>query len=135
MRANFTLRLYKDEVNNIVLSSLQNITIADITLISKLSKFEEICVHNGNQKKFGYKINILGKFNKVSGSHSTPTLSFKGNYIDIEVVNFPRYPAFYQATYAARNCLNGYGYVNEINNGFAHQLKYRKIEIINNKLN
>ena len=132
MRTNFILRIHRDTTNNVVLSSLQNITVSDITLISKPSKFEDICLHNGNQKKFKYKMKILGKFSKVSGSHSTPTLSFKGDYIDIEVKDFPRYPSFYQSSTSARNCLNGYGYVCELNSGFAHQLKYRKIEIINN---
>lgn len=126
----FTLRIYKDETNIPVLSSLRQITISGITLITKGSKFGDICFHNGNQKKFKYKLTTSKKFNEVSGSHSTPTLTFKGEYIDIYVENFPRYPAYYQETNAARSCLNGYGYTNFMNKGFPIPLLYRKIEIL-----
>lgn len=129
---NFTIRIYKDTFNNVVLSSLNSITISNITLITKASKFEEVCLHKGNQKKFGYSITLSKPFNKVSGSNSTPTLSFKGKYIDIIIKNFPRYASFGQEISAARGCLNGFGYTNYLNKGFPHQLLYRKIEIINN---
>lgn len=132
---NFTIRIHQDKCNNVVLSDLQDITISDITIISKQSKFGGICYHNGNKKKFGYNFRLSKSFNKVSGSHSSPNLSFKGDYIDIMISNFPRYPAFYQCKYAARNCLNGYGYTNYLNKGFPHQLLYRNIEIIDLNIN
>ena len=37
-----------------------------------------------NERKFGYSISLSKNFNKVSGSHSYPNLTFKGDYIDIE---------------------------------------------------
>jgi hypothetical protein len=111
---------------------LNSITISNITLITKPSKFEDICLHKGNQKKFGYSISLSRAFNKISGSNSTPTLTFKGNHIDIKIKNFPRYPSFGKEDSAARNCLNGYDYANYLNKGFPHQLLYRDIEIINN---
>jgi|SRR5690349_4196501 len=128
----FTIRIHKDTCNNIVLSSLNSIIISNITLISKPSKFEDICLHKSNQKKFGYSIILSKPFNKISGSHSTPTLSFKGEYIDIIIKNFPRYPSFGQDYMVAKNCLNGYNYTNYLNKGFPKQLLYRNIEIINN---
>jgi len=127
---NFTIRIFKDKVNNPQLSQIDFIEISGVTLISKKSKIDGLCMHLGNQKKYGYKISISKKFNRISGSHSYPSLTFKGEYIDIVVKNFPRYPAFYQDKYAARNCLNGWGYTNYLNKGFPHQLLYRKIEII-----
>lgn len=127
---NFIIRVYKDECRNPTLSDLQDITISDIKIISKPFKFGGICEHNGNRKKFGYNFTLSKKFNKVSGSNSYPNLSFRGEYIDIIVENFPRYPSFYQDKYAVSNCLKGYGYSNYLNNGFPHQLLYRKIEIL-----
>lgn len=130
MKHNFIIRLYKDENRNPALSDLSNITICDITLISKSDKFGDVCLHKTNQKRFGYSIEISKPFNKVSGSHSYPNLSFKGEYIDITINNFPRFPTFYQDKNAVRNMFNGYGYTNHLNMGFIHQLLYRKIEII-----
>lgn len=130
MKHNFIIRIYKNEINNPTLSDISNITISDITLISKDSKFGELCLHKGNQKKFNYSLEIKGKFNEVSGSHNYPTLSFKGNYIDIIVKNFPRYPAFYQDKVAVRSYFAGYGYTNYSNKGFPIQLNYRKIEFL-----
>lgn len=130
MRYNFIIRIWKDEVKNPVLSGLQYITISDITIISKSSKFGPICYHNNNRNRFKYSIKTNKDFNKVSGSHSFPTLSFKGEYIDIEISNFPRFPVFCQDKYTARNQMNGY-FTNHLNNGFPHQLLYRKIEIQN----
>jgi hypothetical protein len=130
MKHNFTIRLYKDLHRSPALSDINNITISGISLISKESKFDGLCMHTGNQKKYKYSISISKPFNRVSGSHSSPTLSFKGDYIDIIIKNFPRYPAFYQDYYAAKNCLNGYNYTNYLNMGFPHQLLYRTVEII-----
>lgn len=129
-RYNFTLRIYKDTTRNPILSDISDITISGITLLSKTSKFDGMCYHKGNVKKFKYKYKLSKPFNRVSGSHSSPNLSFKGKYIDIIVENFPRYPAFYQDRYAVKNCLAGYGYTNYLNKGFPHQLLYRNIEII-----
>jgi hypothetical protein len=130
---NFVIRIHKDDCRNPVLSDLKEITISGITLLSKHNKIGDVCEHSGNKKKFKYFLKLSKKFNLVSGSHSYPNLSFKGEYIDIEVFNFPRFPAFYQDYSAAKNCLNGYGYTNYLNLGFPHQLLYRKIEILNLK--
>lgn len=130
MRHNFTFRLYQDDVNNYALSMIDGIVISDITLVSKPSKFGEVCFHKSNQRKYGYTMEISRPFNKVSGSNSTPTLTFRGKYIDIIVKNFPRYPAFYQDYTAVKNCLNGWGYTNYLNDGFPHQLLYRKFEFL-----
>lgn len=128
MSYNFTLRIYKPKSTS-SLSRIQNITISGITLISKPEKFSEVCVHLSNQKKFGYTLSCKKEFSKASGSHSYPSLTFKGDYIDIEVKNFPRFPAIYQDSNAAINILKGYG-CNYINNGFPNCLLYRKIEIL-----
>lgn len=130
MRNSFIIRIYRDTTGNPVLSWINNVTISDITLVSKSSKFDGLSMHKGNQKKFKYSIELSKEFIRVAGSHSTPCLMFKGDYIDITVKNFPRYPAFYQDKYAARGCLNGFGYTNYLNDGFPHQLNYRTIEII-----
>lgn len=129
-RFNFTIRLYKDECRNPVLSDLQDITISNITIVSKPMKFGGICEHGGNKKKFKYSYKLSKKFNDISGSHSAPNLSFKGEYIDIEVSNFPIFPAFTQCKYEARNIMNGHtSYL--LNQGFPIQLLRRKIEILN----
>jgi len=62
MKHNFIIRIYKDKTNNPTLSSLQNITISDITILSKPSKYGEICEHKSNQKKFGYTFKLSKKF-------------------------------------------------------------------------
>jgi hypothetical protein len=130
MRTNFTIRIYQDRVNNPVLSYLSDITISGITILSKPSKFEDICMHKSNQSKFKYSIALSKRFNKISGSHTSFNLSFKGDYIDIIINNFPRYPSFYQCKYSANNALNGY--VGELNSGFPHQLLYREIKFLKN---
>jgi hypothetical protein len=109
---------------------MSHLIISDITLISKSGKHSDICLHKSNQSKHKYSIKILGKFHSHSGSLNYPNLSFKGEYIDILVKNFPRYPSFYQNKYSAKNILNGFT-ANELNNGFPKQLLYRKIEITN----
>lgn len=88
-------------------------------------------MHKGNQKKFGYSIELSKPFNKVSGSNSYPNLTFKGEYIDIIIKNFPRYPCFCQNKYAARNILNGY----KDTNSFPTYLEYRKLEFIQKNQN
>ena len=130
MKYNFTIRIYQDKSRHPALTDLDNITISNITILYKQSKFGEICTHKNNQKKFKYTFELSKPFLKVAGSNSYPILAFRGEYLDIKVQNFPRYPAFYQDYHAARNCLNGYGYINELNKGFPHQLLYRNIDII-----
>lgn len=98
--ANFIIRIHRDTVNIPLLSAIQEIKIANITLVSKPNKFGGVCMHKGNQKKFGYSIELSKPFIKVCGSHSYPVLGFKGDYIDIIVKNFPRYPAYYQYKYS-----------------------------------
>jgi len=113
---NFTLRVYRDSYP-IIWYNFSHITISNITLISKHTKFDPVCEHNGNKKRFGYSINVKGKFAKVSGSNSYPILHFKGEYIDIEVKNFPRFPVVSQDKYHARNLMAGYA-DDSIDNGF-----------------
>ena len=129
---NFTIRIHKPKVRT-SLADLQYITISNITLLSKPTKFGDICLHLNNKRLFKYHIRLSKTFNKISGSNTYPTLSFNGDYIDIIVSNFPRYPAFYQDTLAVRNMLQGYGYTNYMNEGFPTQLLYRNIEIILNE--
>ncbi len=124
----FTLRLYKDTVGMPGLSSLRSITISDITLVSKPCKFGDVCMHKGNQRKHKYTIELSKKFSKVAGSHSSPILHFNGEYIDIIVKNFPRYPAFYQCKHEARNILTGWASLG-IHDGFPIQLQHRKLQI------
>ena len=128
MIADFTIRLYQGEKT--CLSDLKEITISGITLIKKNFKHQRPFIVEGNLKKFGYELKVKGRFLDCGGSHQYPCISFKKEYIDIEVKNFPRYPAFLQDTSAAKSCLNGYGYINYINDGFPNWLKYRKIEIL-----
>jgi hypothetical protein len=131
----FTIRLYNYEKERTsTLEDINNITISNITLVSKPYKVGKVCLHKGNQKKFGYRIKIKGKFFYSAGSHSSPILSFKENYIDIEVTNFPRFPMLSQDYYAAKAYLNGHGYTNYLNNGFPIYLMYRKLEILNLEL-
>jgi len=130
MRYNFTIRIWQDELNNVVLSSIQDIVVSDITIISKQSKFGVPCMHNKNRQKFGYRISLSKSFNKVSGSNSHPTLSFKGEFIDVYIKDFPRFPSFCQDNNEARNIIGGWG-CNSLNFGFPHQLLYRKIEFLN----
>lgn len=120
----FIVRIYQGE-SSWLLGEIQEITISNITLVSKTQKYGGVCLHKGNQKKFKYSIELSKTFNKVSGSHSYPNLTFKGKYIDIKVKNFPRFPCFAQCKYAARNILNGYSG----DNSFPKYLNHRKIEI------
>lgn len=132
MKFNFTIRLYQDNDRH-CLGDISDITISNITILSKQSKFGGVCEHNGNKKKFGYSFKLSKPFSKIGGSHNYPVLCFNGEYIDIEVKDFPRYPAFCQEYSAAHSILNGYGYHNYMNKGFPDYLLHRKIEII--KLN
>ena len=130
MRTSFTVRLY-NYTRDSCIADIDEITISGITIVSKPDKYGGVCLHLGNQKKFKYKMNILGKFFKVAGSHSYPILFFNTRlpYIDVELVNFPRYPSYPQDQYHARNEMNGCGH-NGINNGFPRGLEYRKIDFI-----
>lgn len=129
MRYNFTIRIHKLEGAYTVLGTFSDVTISDITLVSKPNKFGGICKHLNNARKFGYKYSLSKPFCKISGSHTYPVLAFKGNYIDIKVENFPRFPAFYQDKYEARNILNGWKA--NMGNGFPICLAYRKVEFLN----
>jgi len=91
----FIFRLYNGP-GNWLIDDISEITISGITVVSKPEKFGGVCLHKGNQKKFGYTIEIPKPFLKVAGSHSYPELAFKGKYIDIILRNFPRYPCFGQ---------------------------------------
>jgi hypothetical protein len=126
MRIDFKLRIYNAPEQ--WFKEIRDITISGITLISKDGKFG-ICMHKGNQKKFKYTIELSKKFNKAGGSHNYPDLTFKGEYIDVIVKDFPRYPCFTQCKYHARNVLNGYGH-NGINDGYPYWLEKNKVEFI-----
>lgn len=131
---NFTIRIYNTSYS-IIHYDFNHITIGGITIISKRTKFDPVCLHNGNQKKFGYSIGVKGKFNKVSGSNSSPTISWKGEYIDIEISNFPRFPILSQDKYVARNILqskdfNGNTKQFDYNNGF-DELEYDILNLTN----
>jgi len=121
MKTSFTIRLYQDKKRNPILTDISSLTISGITILSKYGKFEPVCFHKGNQKKFGYKIKTSKSFFKVSGSHSGSPLSFRGSYVDIIIKDFPRYPCFGQQKYSTP----GYS-----GNPFPTWLKYRKLEFI-----
>lgn len=126
----FTIRLYQGE--NTCLSDLTELTISGITILKKNFKHQKPFLVEGNIKKFGYTAKVKGKLLSNGGSHQYPCISFNRDYIDIEIKNFPRYPAFTQDIYAVKSCLQGYGYTNWLNNGFPKWLMYRKIEFIIN---
>lgn len=128
MRVNFILRLYKYD-RSCTLGDISEITISDITLVSKPQKFGGVCMHKGNQRKFKYTVEFSRPFSKVAGSHSSPMLWFPGDYIDVIVRNFPRYPAYYQDKYIAKNIMNGYK-ADSLFTGFPYALQYRKVEIL-----
>lgn len=91
---NFKLRIHQSSSNS-CLYSLRNITISNITIIDKYGKFQAPVITK-NAQKFGYSVNIKGKFAKVGGSNTYPCITFKPKYIEIEIKNFPRFPAFAQ---------------------------------------
>lgn len=125
----FTIRIHQGEQTS--LSDLRNITISNIALITKRHKYDMPHIIRSNRDKFGYSAKVKGKFYKGGGSHSYPRICFKGDYIDIEVKDFPRYPAYGQDKYEARNIMNGYNSI--LNDGFPMWQNYRKVEIINIK--
>ena len=124
----FTIRLHKGEATS--LADIRDITISGITILRKDSKYQTPFVVEGNAKKFGYSVETKGTFLKGGGSHSYPRITFKGDYIELRVKNFPRFPAFYQDKSAALSCIRGWGYTNYLNKGFPVWEKYRKLEII-----
>ena len=130
----FTLRLYQPKSKS-CLDTISNITISNITLVKKDTKYQIPYVVEINKKKFNYEIEHKPKFHKIGGSNNYPCITFKGKYIDIHVKNFPRYPAYYQDYYAVRNCLNGWGYTNHLNNGFPYEGIQERIEILNLQIN
>lgn len=131
MKYNFKLRIYKPEKRYPVLTDISEITLSNITLLSKGNKYEGLCWYNGNKKKFGYSIELSKPLNKIGGSHRHPAISWEGDYIEIIIKDFPRYPCFSQDKYIGRNAMNG-NTINAINNGYPIWLEYRKVEIIEN---
>ena len=129
MKVNFILRVYNAPFE--WFKELNVITISGITILSKDGKYGE-CHYKGNQKKFGYTVEMPKKFLKGGGSHSYPELTFKWEFIDIIIKNFPRYPVFGQCKYHARNVLNG-STGNDSNNGFPDWLLKNKVEFLNVK--
>lgn len=127
MTFDFTVRIYKPESNS-CLNDISFIDISGITIVSKPNKFDGICEHKANQKKYKYTFSTKNKFLRVSGTNSYPTLNFRGQYIDIDVKNFPRYPAFMQCNMSEKLIINDNYSGND--NGFPTYLEYRKIEII-----
>ena len=104
VKYNFVLRVYKDSYQPIWYD-FNRIIISDIVLITKPGKFISANFHNQNQKKFGYRLNPQAKFKKVAGSNSAPILSFTGEYIDIIIKDFPRWPCLAQDFHNARNTM------------------------------
>lgn len=125
---NFTIRLYQGQ--GTCLADVSSITISGITIIKKDSKHQKPFIVKGNCKKFGYSAEVKGKLFSAGGSIAYPCITFRGEYVDIEVKDFPRYPAFCQDYIAARSCLQGWGYTNYLNKGFPNWLLYRRIEIL-----
>jgi hypothetical protein len=123
MRSTFTIRLYKDNDRSPVLTDIDSLTISNITILSKYGKFDPACFHKGNQQKFGYRITTSKPFFKTAGSHSGSLLAFKGEYVDITLHNFPRYPCFGQQKHS------GPGWSGD---PFPIWLNYRKIEFLMN---
>lgn len=121
----FTLRIYQGK-SSWLRGEINDITVSNITLVSKPEKFGGVCMHKGNQRKFGYTIELSKKFRRVSGSNSYPNLTFKGDYIDLIVKGFPRFPCFGQDKYAARNILNGW----TDDKSFPTWHEYRKFEFL-----
>lgn len=126
---NFTIRVHKGEVT--CLADMTDVTISNITLLNKYSKFDTPKLNKKNEEKFGYEAKVKGSLLKVGGSVSYPRITFNGEYFEIVVKGFPRFPVFTQEYSAARNALNGWGYTG-INMGYPNYLLYRKIEIIHN---
>ena len=129
MKYNFKIRIYQPDNRIPTLTDISDITISGITLLTKGAKYDGLCWYKGNQKKFGYSIELSKPISNVGGSHNHPAISWKGNYIDIILKDFPRYPCFGQDKYTGRNAMNGHT-CNAINNGYPIWLEYRKLEII-----
>ncbi len=126
MKYNFTLRILPPKE----WMDFRFITLSNITLISKPTKFDPPCLYKGNQKKFNYKMTVNTKrILRVAGSNSYPVLGFKGKYLDIEIENFPRFPVLGQDYYDARSFMNEWN--NVIGDGFDHL----NFEILNLKCN
>lgn len=129
----FKFRLYRDDMNAWLLSQIQVIFISGLPIVSKQTKMGGLCFHEKSQKKFGYSVKVRGRYFNTAGSHSYPIISFKGEYIDFIVKDFPRYPAFYADSHAARNLLGGYRTDMFGISGqglYPTWMQYRKFEII-----
>ncbi len=87
MPFNFTLRIHKP-LSQTSLAYFRTLVISGITILSKQSKFDDVRRYNSRL----FDLTIKGTFNKISGSNSYPTITFKEDYIDLEFKGFPRYP-------------------------------------------
>jgi hypothetical protein len=132
MKHNFTIRIYKSTANT-TLAGIQCLILSGLPIISKQNKFGGVCLHHTYQKKFGYTVELKHskRVTDAGGSHSYPVIGFKGEYLDIIVKNFPRYPAIY-ADYHACRYVNDpkYFYGAMLDQQFPAWTQYRKFEII-----
>lgn len=134
MKHSFIFRLYK-RTGSSCLECTDSITISGITLIVKDDKFSRPRIVLGNCKKFGYICQVSGKLTKVAGSNSYPELYVESDYIDIKVINFPRYPCLSQDKYkyTASNLKywdkNGFR-PDTVSNGYDTWTAFRKFEFI-----
>lgn len=130
-RFNFTLRMYQGEATS--LSTVSHIEISDICVLAKDDKFEKPRTYKAQLKKHKFSVEVKGTLFKGGGSHSSPCITFKQDYIDIVVCNFPRYPAFYQCKYIAQNRTDPkwFNPKETLHDGFPTWEKFRKLEILN----
>lgn len=123
----FIIRIYQPSQST-SLAYFDELTISNITILRKYHKYDLPKLIDYNLKKFNFDVKIIGKFLKQGGSHNYPTITFKNNYIELLIKNFPRYPVFTQDYYVAKNIINGYS-GNSISNGYPIYLDYRKVTI------
>ena len=72
---------------------------------------------------------VIGNIHRNAGSHNYPIIAFQGEYLDIVIKGFPRFPCFGQDKYQGRNGMNGY--INHVlGNGYPIWTLYRKFDII-----
>lgn len=124
----FIIRIHQAKRIN-TLGDIDSIVISNIPILIKRHKYDDDLVAKNAVKR--HKHSVLYPKNKVyksGGSYRYPIICFKGEYLDISVKNFPRYPVFTQDKYCARNAINGY--IDSIFDGFPRYLKHRKVEII-----
>lgn len=128
----FILRIYK-RIETTTLADIQHIALSGLPIISKQTKFDGVCLHKSFQKKYGYSVEVKNpnKICKVAGSHTYPVIGFKGEYLDVVVKNFPRYPAIYADYHICRNIMNSNDAKHYmLNMQFPTWMKYRQFEIL-----